>query len=54
VWLEPPTSMGGVTVLRALQAEDADEYGKVARVWAESVWKAWSAYHGIVRSWAIR
>jgi hypothetical protein len=54
-WLEPPpTSMDGVTVLRALQTEDAEEYGKVAREWAESVWKAWSAYHGIVRRWAAR
>ena len=54
MWLEPPTSMGGVTVLRALETEDAEEYGKVAREWAESVWEAWSAYHEIVRPWAVR
>jgi hypothetical protein len=54
MWLEPPTSMGGVTVLRALETEGAEEYGKVARVWAKSVWEAWSAYHEIVRRWAAR
>lgn len=53
-WLEPPRSMGGLTVLRALQTEDVEEYGKVVRVWAESVWEAWSAYHEIVRPWAVR
>jgi hypothetical protein len=37
-WLEPPASMGGVTVLRALEAEDPNGYGEVARVWAEGVW----------------
>ena len=46
--------MGGVTLLRALQTEDAEEYGKVARLWAGSVWEAWSAYHEIVRRWAAR
>jgi hypothetical protein len=30
--------MGEVTVLRALEARDPDEYGEVARLWAESVW----------------
>jgi hypothetical protein len=54
VWLEPPTSMGRVTVLRALQTQGAEEYGRVARAWAESVWEAWSAYYGIVRPWAVR
>jgi hypothetical protein len=53
-WLEPPASMGEVTVLRALEARDPDEYGEVARLWAESVWGAWSAHHETVRLWAAR
>ncbi len=36
----------------ALEAGDPDEYGEVARLWAESVWWAWSAYHETVRLWA--
>ena len=53
-WLEPPASMGEVTVLRALEARDPAEYGEVARFWAESVWGAWSAHHATVRLWAAR
>ena len=53
-WLEPPASMGAVTVLRALEARDPAEYGEVARLWAESVWWAWSAHHETVRLWAAR
>ena len=37
-WLEPPTFMGEVTVLRALEVEDPNGYGEVARMWAECVW----------------
>ena len=54
VWLEPPASMGEVTVLRALEAGDPGEYGEVARRWAWSVWEAWSAHHETVRLWAAR
>jgi hypothetical protein len=53
-WLEPPASMGGITVLRALEAGDPVEYGEVARLWAGSVWGAWSAHHEAVRLWAAR
>ena len=53
-WLEPPASMGAVTVLRALEAGGPAEYGEVARLWAESVWGAWSAHHETVRLWAAR
>ncbi|HEY6582221.1 MAG TPA: DUF5946 family protein [Rubrobacter sp.] len=48
-WLDPPKFLGGATVLWALEAEDAEGYGKVARVW-----EAWSAYHDLVRLWAAR
>jgi hypothetical protein len=53
-WLDPPKFLGEATVLWALEAEDAEGYGKVARVWAESVWEAWSAYHDLVHLWAAR
>jgi hypothetical protein len=46
--------MGGITVLRALEAGDPPEYGEVARLWAGSVWGAWSAHHETVRLWAAR
>jgi hypothetical protein len=53
-WLEPPASMGAVTVLQTLEACGPAEYGEVARLWAESVWRAWSTYHETVRLWAAR
>jgi Family of unknown function (DUF5946) len=54
VWLEPPASMGEVTVLRALEAGDPAEYAEVVRRWAGSVWEAWGAHHETARLWAAR
>ena len=54
VWLEPPASIGEITVLHALEACAPDEYVEVVRRWAESVWEAWSAHHETVRFWAAR
>lgn len=44
-WLEPPASLGDVTVfdVRAGTATQLD--------WARSVWQAWSPYHDTVRGW---
>ena len=53
-WLEPPASMGDVTVLYVLEAGDPIGYEEAAYLWAESVWEAWSAYHETVRHWAVR
>ena len=52
VWLEPPASMGTVTVVDAADAGGLDEYQRLARAWAESAWEAWSAYHDQIRVWA--
>lgn len=52
VWLEPPASLGEVTVLDVLEAEDPAEYAKRAREWARVVWEAWSDYHETARRWA--
>lgn len=51
-WLEPPSSLGGVTVLHMLGAEGPEEYGGLARGWAKAVWEAWSDHHETVRRWA--
>jgi hypothetical protein len=49
VWLEPPASLGAVTVLDVLAAPDADGAAAVWR-WAESVWTAWTAHHAVIRT----
>src|SRR5688572_14539815 len=54
-WLEPPASRGEVTVLDVLAArESAETHLAAVRRWAESVWLAWSAYHGEVKGWLER
>ena len=52
VWLEPPTSLGDVTVIYVLEAEDPDDHMRRVRAWATSVWGAWKPHHETVRRWA--
>jgi hypothetical protein len=48
-WLAPPAPLGAVTVLDVLAAPDADGAAAV-RLWAESVWAAWTAHHAAIRA----
>lgn len=50
-WLQPPPSMGPLTVVDVLRAKDASGHERMAREWAASAWGAWSAHHATVRSW---
>ncbi len=52
VWLDPPASLGEVTVLDVLGAQDPDEHMGRVRGWAASVWEAWASHHETVRRWA--
>lgn len=51
-WLEPPHSLGEVTVLDVRRTGSPGEHIECVRRWAESVWGAWSAHHDTVRRWA--
>ncbi|MEZ6195868.1 MAG: DUF5946 family protein [Planctomycetota bacterium] len=53
-WLEPPASMGPVTVVDAHAAVDAADHARRVRAWAESAWAAWSGHHEAVRAWVPR
>lgn len=53
VWLEPPRSLGGLTILDVARAKDSVEHKTVVREWASSVWRAWSPHHEAVRRWAM-
>jgi len=48
-WLEPPASLGPVTVLDILEAPGGEEGAAAVRGWAESVWAAWSRHQTAVR-----
>ncbi|MGH3147808.1 MAG: DUF5946 family protein [Rubrobacter sp.] len=52
VWLEPPASLGGLTVLHAHAARDPAEHQERVREWARCVWDAWSPHHETIRLWA--
>ena len=54
VWLDPPASLGDVTVLDVLGARDPEEHAERVRRWAASVWEAWAPHHETVRRWAVR
>ncbi len=51
-WMEPPPSLGEVTVLDILGATNAHDHNRRVMRWAESVWQAWKPHHGIMRAWA--
>ena len=48
-WLEPPPSLGPVTVLDVVGVDDPPEYARQVERWARSVWSAWAPHHGTIR-----
>ncbi len=49
--LDPPQSVGEITVANIAPEYTVDEYDKVAWQWAQSVWNAWALHHDTVRAW---
>jgi hypothetical protein len=45
----PPVDRGRVTVADVREAETPEEHARRVRAWADSVWGAWSSYHGWAR-----
>lgn len=52
IWLEPPASLGEMTILDVHAAADPGEHKMVVSQWAAGVWQAWQAHHATVRDWA--
>ena len=50
-WLEPPESLGGVTVQDVLDASCPEEVDGRARDWALNVWAAWGPHQETIRTW---
>ncbi len=50
-WLQPPRSMGSITVVNVWRAKGPAEHEKRVRDWASSVWAAWSQHHSTIRFW---
>ena len=51
-WLEPPRSLGEITVADVRASASAAEHDRKVRAWAECVWSAWADHHAVVRGWA--
>jgi uncharacterized protein DUF5946 len=52
VWLEPPPSLGVLTIVDIAQAADARAYLELVKQWAVATWQAWNAHHATIRQWA--
>jgi Family of unknown function (DUF5946) len=52
VWLDPPSTLGSLTILDVRNATDFSQHKAMVKRWAESVWQAWSPHHETVRRWA--
>ena len=50
-WLEPPATMGPVTVRDLADVRDVAWYKDRARAWGEGAWEAWAAHHETIRRW---
>jgi hypothetical protein len=48
-WLEPPASMGAVSVADVVAATTPEAHLEAVRVWARSAWSAWAVHHETVR-----
>ena len=51
VWLEPPASLGSITVADVVKAKTVQAHKSVVRAWAQSAWDAWSPHHDTIRTW---
>ena len=52
VWLEPPQTMGRVTVANVRDATGIEAHRRIVRAWAVSAWDAWAKHHDTIRVWA--
>ena len=50
-WLEPPPSLGTLTIADVVACQTAADHARVVREWALTVWKTWATHHVTVRSW---
>jgi len=51
-WLEPPSSLGAVTVVDVHAATTTEDHVAAVRRWCESAWDAWAGYRDEIRELA--
>lgn len=50
-WLEPPASLGAITVAQVEPALDPLEHQAAVRAWASAALEAWQAHHPTIERW---
>lgn len=50
-WLEPPPSLGSLTILDVQGAANIKEHTDRVHIWAHTVWQAWQPHHEQIRAW---
>ena len=53
-WLEPPASLGIITVRDVVRTGGGAAHAAMVRRWAQSAWAAWAPHHAVVREWVAR
>lgn len=51
-WLQPPPSVGELTVVDIQDTVTPEAHRALVDRWARSAWEAWSSHHAKVRAWA--
>jgi len=52
IWLEPPKSLGSITVADVAAESTAAGHKAMVKQWANCAWNAWSQHHHTIRAWA--
>jgi hypothetical protein len=52
-WLEPPATLGSITVRDVLDVESAEAHLHTVERWAHSAWEAWHERRDQIRQWAV-
>ena len=48
-FLEPPATVGDLTVVSVLEAQNAEDHNERAKAWVQYAWDAWSQHHAWAR-----
>jgi hypothetical protein len=48
VWLEPPETLGAITVLDIVDATSLSEHEALVNAWAQFTWEAWNSHHATI------
>jgi hypothetical protein len=51
VWLEPPASLGALTIADVHPATSASDHARRVREWANGAWAAWRPHHATIARW---